>query len=83
MTLLYYHSGLSNGERYDEWQKIRDGRAREVLVQGQVCSAPFKNLGLIIIDEEHESTYKQEDYPRYHARELPNGEVNIITAQSF
>ncbi|MQS95951.1 DEAD/DEAH box helicase, partial [Escherichia coli] len=62
------HSGLSNGERYDEWQKIRDGRARVSVGARSSVFAPFKNLGLIIIDEEHESTYKQEDYPRYHAR---------------
>ena len=64
------HSGLSNGERYDEWQKIRDGRARVSVGARSSVFAPFKNLGLIIIDEEHESTYKQEDYPRYHAREI-------------
>ncbi|MBE5673710.1 primosomal protein N' [Staphylococcus sp. SS35] len=64
------HSGLSNGERYDEWQKIRDGRAQVSVGARSSVFAPFKNLGLIIIDEEHESTYKQEDYPRYHAREI-------------
>lgn len=64
------HSGLSNGERYDEWQKIRDGRARVSVGARSSVFAPFKNLGMIIIDEEHESTYKQEDYPRYHAREI-------------
>ncbi|MDT0736875.1 primosomal protein N' [Staphylococcus haemolyticus] len=64
------HSGLSNGERYDEWQKIRDGRARVSVGARSSIFAPFKNLGIIIIDEEHESTYKQEDYPRYHARDI-------------
>ena len=64
------HSGLSNGERYDEWQKIRDGRARVSVGARSSVFAPFKNLGIIIIDEEHESTYKQEDYPRYHARDI-------------
>ena len=64
------HSGLSNGERYDEWQKIRDGRAQVSVGARSSIFAPFKNLGLIIIDEEHESTYKQEDYPRYHARDI-------------
>ncbi len=52
------HSGLSNGKRYDEWQKIRDGRARVSVGARSSVFAPFKNLGLIIIDEEHESTYK-------------------------
>ena len=64
------HSGLSKGERYDEWQKIRDGRARVSVGARSSIFAPFKNLGIIIIDEEHESTYKQEDYPRYHARDI-------------
>ena len=64
------HSGLSNGERYDEWQKIRDGRAQVSVGARSSIFAPFKNLGLIIIDEEHESTYKQEDYPRYHAKDI-------------
>ncbi|GGG86605.1 primosomal protein N' [Staphylococcus pragensis] len=64
------HSGLSNGERYDEWQKIRDGRAQVSVGARSSIFAPFKNLGIIIIDEEHESTYKQEDYPRYHARDI-------------
>lgn len=64
------HSGLSHGERYDEWQKIRDGRARVSVGARSSVFAPFKNLGVIIIDEEHEATYKQEDYPRYHAKEI-------------
>jgi primosomal protein N' (replication factor Y) len=64
------HSGLSKGERYDEWQKIRDGRARVSVGARSSVFAPFKNLGMIIIDEEHESSYKQEDYPRYHARDI-------------
>ncbi|MGM7691532.1 primosomal protein N' [Staphylococcus saprophyticus] len=64
------HSGLSKGERYDEWQKIRDGKARVSVGARSSVFAPFKNLGMIIIDEEHESSYKQEDYPRYHARDI-------------
>lgn len=64
------HSGLSHGERYDEWQKIRDGRARVSIGARSSVFAPFRNLGVIIIDEEHEATYKQEDYPRYHAKEI-------------
>ena len=64
------HSGLSKGERYDEWQKIRDGKARVSVGARSSVFAPFKNLGMIIIDEEHESSDKQEDYPRYHARDI-------------
>lgn len=64
------HSGLSKGERYDEWQKIRDGKASVSVGARSSVFAPFKNLGMIIIDEEHESSYKQEDYPRYQARDI-------------
>lgn len=64
------HSGLSIGERYDEWRKIRSGRARVSVGARSSVFAPFENLGIIIIDEEHEASYKQEDYPRYHARDV-------------
>ena len=77
------HSGLSNGERYDEWQKIRDGRAQVSVGARSSIFAPFKNLGLIIIDEEHESTYKQEDYPRYHARDIAQWRSRYHHCQSY
>ncbi|MFX3618416.1 MAG: primosomal protein N' [Sporolactobacillus sp.] len=64
------HSGLSRGEKYDEWRKIRDGQVSVVVGARSAVFAPFKQLGLIIIDEEHESSYKQEDHPRYHARDV-------------
>lgn len=64
------HSGLSNGERYDEWRKIEKGEARVVVGARSSVFAPVKNLGLIIIDEEHETSYKQEENPRYHARNV-------------
>jgi len=63
------HSALAPGERYDEWMKIKEGRARVVLGPRSAVFAPFTDLGLIIIDEEHENTYKQsEPAPRYDAR---------------
>ncbi|MCH7320881.1 primosomal protein N' [Solibacillus sp. MA9] len=64
------HSGLSVGEKYDEWRKVQQGKVKVVVGARSAIFAPFKNLGLIILDEEHESTYKQEDSPRYHARDV-------------
>jgi len=64
------HSRLSNGERYDEWRKIALKQVRVVIGARSAIFAPFTSLGLIIIDEEHETSYKQEDSPKYHAREV-------------
>ncbi|HHY85325.1 MAG TPA: primosomal protein N' [Verrucomicrobia bacterium] len=64
------HSHLSAGERHDEWHKIRQGRARIVIGARSAIFAPVDPLGLIIVDEEHEHTYKQEETPRYHARDV-------------
>lgn len=64
------HSGLSAGQRYDEWRRIRDGRARICVGTRSAIFAPFENLGLIIIDEEQEHTYKSDMTPRYHARDV-------------
>ncbi|WP_047999593.1 primosomal protein N' [Lactiplantibacillus herbarum] len=64
------HSGLSNGEKYDEWRRIQRGEAQVVVGARSAVFAPLKNLGLIVMDEEHEGTYKQDDAPRYHARQV-------------
>jgi primosomal protein N' (replication factor Y) len=64
------HSHLSSGERHDEWHKIRQGRARIAIGARSAIFAPVEPLGLIIVDEEHEHTYKQEEAPRYHARDV-------------
>ena len=70
------HSGLSNGEKYDEWRKVERGDAQVVVGARSAIFAPLKNLGVIIIDEEHEASYKQDSNPRYYARD-----VAILRAQ--
>ena len=64
------HSGLSNGEKYDEWRKVERGEAQVVVGARSAIFAPLKNIGAIIIDEEHEASYKQDSNPRYHARDV-------------
>lgn len=64
------HSGLSDGERYDEWRRIERGDVQIVVGARSAVFAPLDNLGLIIVDEEHETTYKQSDNPRYNARDV-------------
>lgn len=64
------HSGLSVGEKYDEWRKVQQGKVKVVVGARSAIFAPFTNVGVIILDEEHETTYKQEDSPRYHARDV-------------
>lgn len=64
------HSGLSDGEKYDEWRKIKSGKAKVVVGARSAIFAPLHNIGAIIIDEEHETSYKQDSNPRYHARDV-------------
>jgi primosomal protein N' (replication factor Y) (superfamily II helicase) len=64
------HSGLSAGEKYDEWRKIFRKEVSVVVGARSAVFAPFENLGIMIIDEEHETSYKQEEMPRYHARDV-------------
>ena len=64
------HSGLSDYERYDEYRKIMDGKVKIVVGARSAIFAPFKNVGVIIVDEEHTATYKQDTNPRYHARDV-------------
>jgi len=64
------HSALSDGERWREWKRIRAGEARVVVGPRSALFAPFENLGLIVVDEEHDAAYKQQEAPRYNARDL-------------
>ncbi len=69
-AIAVMHSHLSEGERYDEWHKIHSGEARIVIGARSSIFAPVENPGIIIVDEEHESSYKQDEAPRYNARDL-------------
>jgi primosomal protein N' (replication factor Y) len=64
------HSGLSDGERHDQWHRIRRGDVDVVVGTRSAVFAPVKALGLVIVDEEHDGSYKQEETPRYHARDV-------------
>jgi primosomal protein N' (replication factor Y) len=70
------HSALSEGERWREWKRIRSGEAKVVVGPRSALFAPFANLGLIVVDEEHDAAYKQQEAPRYNARDLA-----LVTAQ--
>lgn len=72
------HSHLSDGERYDQWRRIKKGKVKVVVGARSALFAPLANLGIIIIDEEHESSYKQEENPKYHARELAQKRIELV-----
>ncbi|HEY2963739.1 MAG TPA: primosomal protein N' [Pyrinomonadaceae bacterium] len=64
-----FHSSLQRGERFDEWTRVKSGEARVVIGTRSAVFAPVQNLGLIVVDEEHESTYRQQESPYYNARD--------------
>jgi primosomal protein N' (replication factor Y) len=69
-NLALLHSGLGRGERYDQWRKIWKGKVKIAMGARSAIFAPFKNVGIIIVDEEHDPSYKQEEKLKYHARDL-------------
>lgn len=68
--MAVFHSALSMGERLDEWKRVKNGEAKIALGTRSAVFAPFDNLGLVIMDEEQEGTYKSEMSPRYHAKDV-------------
>ncbi len=80
-TIAVLHSALSAGERYDEWMRIRSGTARVVVGARSAVFAPVDRLGLIVIDEAHESAYKQQESPRYHAVDIARERARLTGAR--
>ncbi len=74
------HSNLSQGERFDEWRRIRSGDARVVIGTRSAVFAPLENLGLIIVDEEHDTSYRQNESPFYSARDVAVMRANLAGA---
>ena len=69
-TVSVLHSELSAGERHDEWWRIREGEARVVVGARSAVFAPMPDPGLVVVDEEHDGAYKQDESPRYHGRDV-------------
>lgn len=76
-SIAVLHSHLSAGERHDQWHAIREGRSRIVIGARSAIFAPVERLGLIVVDEEHEPSYKQDDAPHYHARDVAVVRANL------
>ena len=69
-TVAILHSSLSQGERFDEWNRLKQGKAKIAIGARSCIFAPLENVGLIVVDEEHDSSYYSESNPRFHARDV-------------
>jgi len=78
--LAVLHSGLTGAQRHEQWRKIKAGQARVVIGARSAVFAPVSNLGLIVVDEEHESSYKQDTVPRYHGRDVAIKRTQLCNA---
>ncbi len=79
--IAVFHSGLSAGERYDEWMKVKRGEAKIVLGARSAVFAPLESIGAIIIDEQHETSYKSDQYPKYTAGEVAKKRCGLSGAK--
>lgn len=79
-SVAVFHSRLTQGQKYDQWKKIKDGICHIVVGARSAIFSPVKNLGLIVIDEEHDTSYKQQDVPRYHAVDVAIMRARIANA---
>jgi len=79
-TVAILHSGLSQGERFDEWRRIRAGEARVAIGTRSAVFAPLENIGLVIVDEEHDGSYRQRESPFYNARDVAVVRANFAGA---
>ena len=79
--IALYHSKLSSGERYDEWRKINSGQAKVVIGPRSALFVPFKNVGLIILDEEHENSYRADTHPKYRTHDIARMRADIEGAK--
>ena len=80
-NIAVFHSRLSDGERFDEWFRVKNGKTMVAIGARSAVFLPFKNLGLIIIDEEHEYSYKSDSDPKYNAKEIARLKIQIETCK--